>query len=90
MASLTLEEMMAMQRELQEKFAESWGPRSPESAPLHMLWLVEEVGEVEKKIKKSFILNNSCLGRKTCLPRYHLNWTLRSQLNTTQCNIYRI
>lgn len=52
MASLTLEEMMAMQRELQEKFAESWGPRSPESAPLHMLWLVEEVGEVAAIFKK--------------------------------------
>ena len=52
MASLTLEEMMAMQRELQEKFAESWGPRSPESAPLHMLWLVAEVGEVAAIFKK--------------------------------------
>ena len=52
MAGLDLEAMLNMQRELQEKYKGIWEPREPEYAPLHMLWLVEEVGEVIAIFKK--------------------------------------
>lgn len=52
MAGLDLETMLNMQRELQEKYKGIWGTREPEDAPLHMLWLVEEVGEVIAIFKK--------------------------------------
>lgn len=52
MAGLDFEAMLNMQRELQEKYKGIWEPREPESAPLHMLWLVEEVGEVIAIFKK--------------------------------------
>ena len=52
MAHFTVDEMLSMQRRLQEKYRDQWEPISPETARQKLLWMVSEVGEVIDIVKK--------------------------------------
>ena len=50
--SLTLKELMDIQMALQEKYKGIWEGNSPETAKHHLLYAVEEIGEVSAILKK--------------------------------------
>ena len=52
MAHFTVDEMLSMQRRLQEKYRDQWEPISPETATRKLLWMGSEVGEVIDIVKK--------------------------------------
>ena len=52
MADFSINEMMEMQRTLQEKYKDKWEPICPKTGQSHLLWMVGEVGEVIDIIKK--------------------------------------
>ena len=45
MTDFTINEMLEMQRALQEKYKDKWEPISPEAGQSHLLWMVGEIGE---------------------------------------------
>ncbi len=51
-ASLTVQEMMEYQQRLQEKYAGIWEGDNPDTAKHHLLYAVEEIGEVSAILKK--------------------------------------
>ena len=53
MPDLKLSEIMAMQKELQDKHKGKWTPLTPEYGRSCLLWMVEELGEVVAVVKKS-------------------------------------
>lgn len=53
MEDFTLNEMLEMQRALQEKYKDIWNPICPERGKDQLLWMIEEVGEVIHIIKKN-------------------------------------
>lgn len=52
MASLNLEAMQQIQKELQAKYLEKWGGLSPKIGRDKLLWMMIEAGEVADIIKK--------------------------------------
>ena len=52
MADFGIEEMLGMQRALQEKYRDKWEHISPEVGKNKLLWLIGEVGEVIDIVKK--------------------------------------
>lgn len=52
MADFTVNEMLEMQRNLQEKYKGKWEPIAPETGKSHILWMIGEVGEVIDILKK--------------------------------------
>ena len=54
MASLNLEDMQQIQKELQAKYLEKWGGLSPKIGRDKLLWMMIEAGEVADIIKKNF------------------------------------
>ena len=52
MADLSINEMLEMQKILQDKYRDKWEPISPEIGKHHLLWMIGEVGEVIDIIKK--------------------------------------
>ena len=50
--SLTIQELMEIQQALQEKYKGIWEGDSPETAKNHLLYAVEEIGEVSAILKK--------------------------------------
>ena len=52
MEDFGLNEMLAMQRELQDKYKDKWEPISPETGKNKLLWMIGEIGEVIDIIKK--------------------------------------
>ena len=46
MEDFGLNEMLAMQRELQDKYKDKWEPISPETGKNKLLWMIGEIGEV--------------------------------------------
>ena len=52
MDDFTINEMLTMQRELQEKYKDKWEPISLETGKNKLLWMIGEVGEVIDVIKK--------------------------------------
>jgi len=48
-----LNEMQAIQKELQEKYKDKWRPLSPEKGRDQLLWMMIEAGEIADIIKKS-------------------------------------
>ena len=52
MASLNLEDMQQIQKELQAKYLEKWGGLSPKIGRDKLLWMMIEAGEVADIIKK--------------------------------------
>lgn len=53
MEDFGLNEMLAMQRELQDKYKDKWEPISPETGKNKLLWMIGEIGEVIDIIKKN-------------------------------------
>ena len=53
MSDFTINEMLEMQRKLQEKYKDKWEPICPETGTNKMLWMIGEIGEVIDIIKKN-------------------------------------
>ena len=53
MEDFGLNEMLAMQRDLQDKYKDKWEPISPETGKNKLLWMIGEIGEVIDIIKKN-------------------------------------
>lgn len=53
MTDFTINEMLAMQRQLQEKYKGQWEPIAPAAGKHKLLWMVGEVGEVIDIVKKN-------------------------------------
>lgn len=49
---MTIQDLMDIQNELQEKYRGVWEGDSPETAKHHLLYAVEEIGEVSAILKK--------------------------------------
>ena len=49
---LTMQDLMDIQKKLQEKYRDIWEGDSPETAKNHLLYAVEEIGEVSAIMKK--------------------------------------
>ncbi len=52
---LTISDMQELQRKLQKAFEDKWGVQKPEDANLHLLFMIEEMGECISIIKKKGI-----------------------------------
>ena len=52
MGDFSINEMLEMQRTLQEQYKEKWKPINPEHGKDKLLWMVGEIGEVIDIIKK--------------------------------------
>jgi NTP pyrophosphatase (non-canonical NTP hydrolase) len=52
MEDFTLNEMLDMQRALQEKYKGRWEPIVPETGKHKLLWMIGEIGEVIDIVKK--------------------------------------
>ena len=46
MGDFTIEDMLAIQQALQEKYKDKWEPIGPEAGKHKLLWMLGEVGEV--------------------------------------------
>ena len=53
MGTFSIEEILSMQKALQDKYKEKWETISPEAGKHKLLWLIGEVGEVADIIKKN-------------------------------------
>mgnify|MGYP002589012348 FL=1 len=53
MGDFTIEDMLAIQQALQEKYKDKWETICPEAGKHKLLWLLGEVGEVIDIIKKN-------------------------------------
>ena len=52
MSDFTINEMLDMQRQLQEKYKDIWEPICAETGKNKLLWMIGEVGEVIDIVKK--------------------------------------
>ncbi|MDO5361082.1 MAG: MazG-like family protein [Eubacteriales bacterium] len=52
MSEFTINEMIKMQRALQDKYKDKWEPICPEVGQNKLLWMVGEIGEVIDIVKK--------------------------------------
>lgn len=59
MSDFSINEMLSMQEQLQEKYKDKWEAISPEAGKHKLLWLIGEIGEVIDIVKKN-------AGRKAC------------------------
>ena len=53
MSDFSIQEMLAMQRTLQEKYKDKWEAIRPEAGKHKLLWMVGEIGEVVDIVKKN-------------------------------------
>ncbi len=53
MADFSINEMLKMQRELQEKYKDKWEHISPDAGKNKLLWMIGEIGEVIDIVKKN-------------------------------------
>lgn len=53
MSDFGINEMLEMQRKLQDKYKGEWEPISPDAGRHKMLWMVGEIGEVIDIVKKN-------------------------------------
>lgn len=53
MNDFTVNEMLAMQQKLQEKYQDKWAALTPEIGKNQLLWMVGEIGEVIDIVKKN-------------------------------------
>lgn len=51
--TFTINEMIEMQKELQEKYKDKWEVISPEAGKHKLLWMIGEIGEVIDVVKKN-------------------------------------
>ncbi len=52
MEDFSINEMLEMQRALQDKYKDKWEPICPEAGKNKLLWMIGEVGEVIDIVKK--------------------------------------
>ena len=52
MSDFTVNEMLEMQKALQEKYKDKWEPICPDTGKNKLLWMIGEIGEVIDIIKK--------------------------------------
>jgi len=52
MSDFTINEMLAMQKALQEKYKDKWEPICAEVGKNKLLWMIGEIGEVIDLVKK--------------------------------------
>ncbi|MBQ7918594.1 MAG: nucleotide pyrophosphohydrolase [Lachnospiraceae bacterium] len=52
MADFSINEMLEMQKTLQDKYKDKWEPICPEAGKNKLLWMIGEVGEVIDIVKK--------------------------------------
>ena len=52
MEDFSINEMLGMQKTLQEKYKDIWEPISPEVGKNKLLWMIGEIGEVIDIVKK--------------------------------------
>lgn len=52
MENFSIEEMLSMQKELQDKYKNKWEPICPETGKHKLLWMIGEIGEVIDIVKK--------------------------------------
>lgn len=52
MTDFSINEMLDMQRRLQDKYKDQWEKISPETGKNKLLWMISEIGEVIDIIKK--------------------------------------
>ena len=52
MADFSINEMLEMQKTLQDKYKDQWEPICPEAGKNKLLWMIGEVGEVIDIVKK--------------------------------------
>ena len=52
MSEFTMNEILEMQRALQEKYKHKWEPICPATGKNKMLWMIGEIGEVADIVKK--------------------------------------
>ena len=53
MSDFTVNEMLDMQRALQEKYKDKWETIGPETGKNKLLWMIGEIGEVIDIVKKN-------------------------------------
>lgn len=53
MNDFSINEMLEMQKALQEKYKDKWKPISPERGKDQLLWMIGEIGEVIDILKKN-------------------------------------
>ena len=53
MKDFSINEMQAMQKQLQDKYSTIWEPINASTGQNKLLWMVEEIGEVAHIIKKN-------------------------------------
>ena len=53
MSDFTVEEMLSMQRALQDKYSDRWEAIAPEAGKHKLLWMIGEIGEVIDIVKKN-------------------------------------
>ncbi|MCM1058241.1 MAG: MazG-like family protein [Firmicutes bacterium] len=53
MVDFTINEMLELQRKLQERYRDSWEPIGPETGKNKLLWMIGEIGEVIDIVKKN-------------------------------------
>ncbi len=53
MSEFTLNEMLTMQKKLQEQYKDWWEPITPDTGKNKLLWMVAEIGEVIDIVKKN-------------------------------------
>ena len=53
MRDFTVNEMLEMQKALQEKYKDKWEPICPDTGKNKLLWMIGEIGEVIDIIKKN-------------------------------------
>ena len=53
MADFSMNEMLEMQKALQDKYKDKWEPICPETGKNKLLWMIGEVGEVIDIVKKN-------------------------------------
>lgn len=52
MSTFSVDEMLEMQKALQEKYKDQWQPLSPELGQNQLLWMIGEIDEVIDIVKK--------------------------------------
>ena len=53
MSDFSINEMLSMQKELQEKYKNIWESITPEAGKHKLLWMIGEIGEVIDRINKN-------------------------------------
>lgn len=53
MPNFSIQEMLSMQKELQDRYKDKWEPICPETGRNKLLWMIGEIGEVIDVIKQN-------------------------------------